>query len=361
LISNETSSAPRSNPAKHAVLRRALPGLVVAALMGAGVVRAALHYHRPDPIEPPRATGLEVLEDGAVRVQPSAPQWKVLKVAPVQTAEASWTDPVPGRVKIDDRLACKIGVPLGGRVTSIFVDLGQRVAVGDPLFAVSSPDIAELRAQAEKSEVDLEAAQVVVERVKAMVAAHALPAKEELATEQQLRQAEVAVKLAVNKLDALHVSADDGGHADVLVLLSPRDGIVVEKNLVMSQEVAPGAGADPIVVADLSSVLVVADLFEDEATLVHEGTTAQVSMARVSREPVEGLVDRVSAVVDPGRHSVPVRVRVSNPDGILRPNAYATVRFATPADLAAALAPLAKPGATAGDTPRSTRSGRSPA
>jgi RND family efflux transporter MFP subunit len=173
---------------------------------------------------------------------------------------------------------------------------------------------------------------VVLGRVKAMVAGRSLPAKEELSAEQQRKQAELAVRLASSKLESLHVSPVDDGRADVFVVLSPRDGIVVEKNLVMSQEIAPGGAADPMVVADLSSVLVVADLFEDEATEVREGTTAQVSMARVSRDPVSGVVDRVSAVVDPGRHTVPVRVRVGNPDGILRPNAYATVRFATPAD-----------------------------
>jgi multidrug efflux pump subunit AcrA (membrane-fusion protein) len=79
-------------------------------------------------------------------------------------------------------------------------------------------------------------------------------------------------------------------------------------------------------------VLVVADLFEDEATEVREGASAEITMSRVAREPVAGTVDRVSAIVDPARHAVPVRVRARNPDGILRPNAFVTVRFATQAD-----------------------------
>jgi membrane fusion protein, heavy metal efflux system len=319
-------------PASRGAFARSKSGIVIALVLGVALVWASLRFHRPEPPSPPRAAGLEVEPEGAIRVKPNAPQWKVLKLGSVQKAEAGWTDPVPGRVKIDDRLASRIGVPLAGRVTTIFVDLGQRVSAGDPLFAVSSPDIADLRAQKEKAEVDLEAARVVLDRVKVMVAGQALPAKEELTAEQQWKQAEVGLRLAGSKLDALRVSQTDGGRADVFVVTSPREGIVVEKNIVLAQEVSPGNVSDPIVVADLSSVLVVADLFEDEATEVREGTVAQVSMARVSKDPVAGVVDRVSAVVDPGRHTVPVRVQVPNPDGILRPNAYATVRFATPAD-----------------------------
>jgi multidrug efflux pump subunit AcrA (membrane-fusion protein) len=42
-------------------------------------------------------------------------------------------------------------------------------------------------------------------------------------------------------------------------------------------------------------------------------------------------------VVDPDRHTVPVRLRLANPDGALRPNAYATIRFFDPTPVAVAL------------------------
>ena len=135
-----------------------------------------------------------------------APQWRALRVECPSRAETRWTDPVPGRIKIDDRLASKVGVPVNGRVTRVFVDLGQHVLAGDPLFSVASADVADLRAQKEKTEVDLQAASAALERVKAMVAAHALPAKEELAAEQAYRQAEVASRLSVTKLASLRVT-----------------------------------------------------------------------------------------------------------------------------------------------------------
>src|SRR5205823_5689250 len=44
----------------------------------------------------------------------------------------------------------------------------------------------------------------------------------------------------------------------------------------------------------------------------------------------DATVDQVAGVVDPERHTVPVRVRLGNGDGSLRPNAYATIRFFDP-------------------------------
>jgi RND family efflux transporter MFP subunit len=305
---------------------------LIAVVLGGAAIFAAFRFQRPAPVEPPHAAGLEV-ENGAdgqrVAVRPGAPHWKVLKLASVERAGPGWTDPVPGRVKIDERLASKVGVALSGRVSKVFVDLGQRVEAGDPLFSVASPDFAELCAQKEKTDVDLDAARTVMERVKAMVESHALPAKEELASMQQLKQAEVSQKLAVAKLEALRMRGGNESSTNEFTVFSPRDGVVVEKNLVANQIVTPDASSSLLVVADLSSVWVVADLFEDAATDVREGTAAEITTVRCPKEPVTAMVDMISAIVDPGRHTVPIRVRVANETGALRPNAYVTVRFST--------------------------------
>jgi multidrug efflux pump subunit AcrA (membrane-fusion protein) len=44
-------------------------------------------------------------------------------------------------------------------------------------------------------------------------------------------------------------------------------------------------------------------------------------------DPFEGTVDQVAAIVDPDRHTVPVRVKLANPAGVLRPNTLAQIRF----------------------------------
>src|SRR5262249_28755507 len=154
------------------------------------------------------------------------------------------------------------------------------------------------------------------ERVHALVETRALPAKEELLAQQQLKEAEVTLKMSGAKVDALRVSEKADNEFTVI---APCAGVVVEKHVLVGQEVDPDGATVQMVVADLSSVWVQADLFESDATEVKEGSRALVTSPSLPGLRAEGRVEMVSAVVDPDRHTVPVRVRLANPDGSLRP------------------------------------------
>ena len=300
-------------------------GFPAAALAGCVSIwlSSGFTQQRRDP--PAGVPGMTV-DAGGIALTPGAPQWRVLKLGVVRGAAARWTDPVPARVVIDETRASKVQVPLSGRVTRVLVELGQRVKEGESLFSVASPDIADLRAENEKSAVDLEMARANLERTQALVVSRALPAKEELAAQQLFKQAEVSLRRASAKLDALRVSSDTD---NVFTVVAPRAGVVVEKTLLVGQSVAPDSGSALMVVADLGTVWVVADLFEAQASGVREGAEARVSSPSLPGASLSGKVEMVSAVVDPSRHTVPIRVVLSNSDGTLRPNVYARVRFTT--------------------------------
>jgi RND family efflux transporter MFP subunit len=280
--------------------------------------------------EGPRAaasSGDMAVGENGIALAHGAAQWQFLKLGAAVASARRFTDPVPARIAVDQGRASKVGVPLGGHVTRVFAELGQRVAAGDPLFSVASPDIAELRAARERAGVDLEAARTTLSRVQAIVATRALPAKEEVAAQQQLRQAEVAFHLAESKLASLQVRPQADSEFTVS---APRPGVVVEKNVLVDQQVTPDGSGALMAIADLSSVWVVAELFEDDAADIRQGAEARVTSPSMPDVSLQGTVEMVSAVVDPSRHTLPVRVRLPNPEGLLRPNVYATVRFATP-------------------------------
>jgi len=300
-------------------------GLAEAILASGLSIWAASAFTRPSPLKVPDAPGMKVGET-TVELAEGAPQWQVLRLAPARVAATHFTDPVPARVKIDESRAAKVGTPLSGRITTIFVELGQHVNVGDPLFSVASADIAGLRAERDKAAVDLDVSKAQLGRISAMVEAHAIPAKDELEANQQLKQAQVNLRAASSKLSSLKVSSRADNEFTVV---SPREGIVVEKNVLPSQQISGDAGL--VTVADLSSVWVIAELFEADTVGIEVGTPVRVTSPSLPDFAVETKVDVVSAVVDPTRHTVPVRVRLDNAEGLLKPNIYAQMRFATKA------------------------------
>jgi RND family efflux transporter MFP subunit len=301
-----------------------------AVLLGGGTIVLARHYQRPDPPEEVPAPGMTVGSD-FVKLASDAPMWSVLKIAPAEPPQPRWTEPVPAKVAFDETHTSRIGSPLVGRVTAVMVERGQRVARGAQLFTVASPNLAELHADLEKATVEQRTARVNFDRVKNLVDAGSLPAKELVNAQQQTAEADLAVKLANQKLAALRVP---GAGDAAFTVTAPRDGVVVEKNVAVGQNVDPAAGT-VLAIADLSDVWIVADVFEDEAAGLAPGVKAQVTVG--SAGPLDGAVEQVSAIVDPDRHTVPVRVRLSNRDGKLRPNGYAEVAFLDPAAASATL------------------------
>lgn len=297
-----------------------------AGAIGTSVLAVALaaRFTRAGPAVPPGLPEMTVDKE-TVAIASGAPQWRYLRLGSVGEAVPHWSDAIPARITIDETRASKVGTPLPGRVTRVFVELGQPVTAGDALFSVKSPDIAELRAAHEKAAVDLEAARKALDRVEALVASRALPAKEEINARQQVRQTEVAQHLADAKLGSLEVSAQT---ENAFTVKAPRTGVVVEKNVLVDQQVSPEAGSALMVVADLSAVWAVADLFEPQAVDVTEGSAAELTSPSLPGLAFAGRVERVYSVVDAARHTIPVRVRLANPLRQLRPNVYARVRFA---------------------------------
>jgi cobalt-zinc-cadmium efflux system membrane fusion protein len=311
------TDAPASRPRF-----RAAPRLVIlVASIGAGCSAIALasQYQRPEPLPAQPHPGMTVGSD-AVTLGSDASQWSALTVEPATAAAPHWSDPVPARVVFDETRTSRLGSPLGGRVTRLFVERGQRVALGDSLFTVASSGLAELRSERDKAVVERASARVNLERTQALVDGQALPGKELVAANQQLAESELAVRLADQKLSSLRVtSAGDSS----FTVTAPRAGVVVELNLAAGQQVDATTGAG-VAIADLSDVWVVADVFEADLGALTEGAKAKLVTADLE---LEGTVDRISAIVDPDRHTIPIRVKLPNPTGALRPNAHAQLRF----------------------------------
>jgi RND family efflux transporter MFP subunit len=295
--------------------------LLIAGTLGLGAFAATFAFQRSAPPEASAAPGMQVGKSD-LTLTDSAPQWKMLRVAQAKAPETHWSESFPARFAVDEALAAKVGTPLAGRVSTVHVVLGQAVKAGQPLFSVSSPDIAGLRAEREKAAVGLDVAKAAFERVKAMVDAEALPAKDALESDQQLREAALALRLAETKIASLKVSAGGGNEFTVL---SPREGVVIEKNVLPSQQVDSGA---PLVgVACLSTVRVVAELFEADAGGVKRCDDARITSPSLPGFSVDAEIELVSSVADPERHTVAVWARLPNPDGQIRPNAYAEMRL----------------------------------
>ncbi|MGE5124794.1 MAG: efflux RND transporter periplasmic adaptor subunit, partial [Betaproteobacteria bacterium] len=108
--------------------------------------------------------------------------------------------------------------------------------------------------------------------------------------------------------------------------------------------VTPGqllqAGATPcFTVADLSTVWVMANVFETDLPFVAVGDPATVTAGEAG-QALPGKVEYVSALVDPTTRAVAVRVAARNPNGALRKDLYVRVTIQSRRDSTGLLAPV---------------------
>jgi Cu(I)/Ag(I) efflux system membrane fusion protein len=113
-----------------------------------------------------------------------------------------------------------------------------------------------------------------------------------------------------------------------LTLRSPSDGVVLQKNVVQGQSVA--AGAPLFEIADLGTVWLEADAFEDDLAAVRVGQVADASFDAYPGEMMRGRVAYVYPTVDPASRTGKVRVELANPGGRIRPGLFGTVRVSAP-------------------------------
>jgi len=251
-------------------------------------------------------------------VAPRRTEWSSLQIAKVAPIGPHWTSYFPARIAFDETRTSRIGPPLGGRVTDVWVERGQTVAAGAKLFAIASADLADLRTQRDRAAVELATSQANLERITALVEARSLPGKDLVTAKSELVEAQLAVRIAGEKLASLRITSTGASSFEVT---APRAGVIVEKAVAVGQQVSPSGSL--IAIADLADVWVVADLLDGAASDLSVGIHAQVQADGIV---YDGRIAQIAAIVDPDRHTVPVRVQIANA-GALRPGAHAELRF----------------------------------
>lgn len=297
-------------------------------MAGASAVVFAVAFrgsHTPAPATGSAAPGLVPLDDNAVAMPAGAPQWKYVETAVASKGAPLMPVPAPAHVAVDEARESPVFAPLAGRVEEVAVQLGQEVKAGTKLVAIRSSTLPELAREIESAKATLAVKTTGVERVRDLVQLKAVPEKDLLLAEQERHEAELALHASEGKKNSLHIGAMDAN--GLYWVSAPRAGTVVERRALVGMEVGPDRSEPLVSVADLSEVIVVADVLESDIASVKPGESAVVTGAALGDERLTGTVNYVAQLVDPVRRTVAVRLRVANQNRRLRPNAFAQVSF----------------------------------
>ena len=284
-----------------------------------------------------------------VRLTPEAIRRHGIIVEPVRRHVLSETFTAPARVSFDTEAMAHVGSALEGRIVEMKVKLGQTVKAGDELLVIESPQLAEAqsdyllkRAETTVAETAVEPARLAYERARGL---HETSEGIALA-EVQKRQAdwhaaqgravaaEAGAEAAENKLHVLGMSrqaieelARTGKASPRSSVYAPISGQVIEREVTLGELVGPERDA-LLVLADLSTLWVVADVPEARLGSVSIGSPARVHVTAQPQQPaLNGMVTYVSPSLNPDTRAAAVRIEVPHREG-LRPGMFARAQIA---------------------------------
>lgn len=106
---------------------------------------------------------------------------------------------------------------------------------------------------------------------------------------------------------------------------APQDGVVSSLSVRDGMFIKPASRVMSL--ADLSSMWLLAEVFESQADWVRVGQPAEVKLAFLPGRTREGKVEYIYPSLDPKTRTLKARLRFANPDEALKPNMYANVKI----------------------------------
>lgn len=211
-----------------------------------------------------------------------------------------------GYISVDEKNIRRVSLRTEGWVENLVVKSeGERVKQGDLLFQVYSPTLVNAQEEFVQA-VELDSGDgLLISASNARLRALGV-SLEQIA---QLRQSKKVEQL--------------------ISVYAPQDGVITDLNIREGDFVPP---SKPVVsIVDLSSVWLLADIFESQVDWIKEGQSAEMKLAFMPDKTWEGNVEFIYPSLDPKTRSVKARLRFDNNDEVLKPNMYANVAiFAKP-------------------------------
>lgn len=259
----------------------------------------------------------------SIRVEPNSGKLEFIKIEAVEESDNATLVALTGKVAFDEEHTQRVSSPIDGRVTAILVKPGDKVQAGQPLVELSSPTVGQVLADAQKALQDLGVAQKALDRATKLRADGAMSEKEVAQVEADFKKARSDVARTSAQLRSLGISLSDPTPNASLWAQLP--GVVVDRNVLVGQEVRADSAAALLTITSLDTVWVLADVYEQDLGLVQDGAGVDVHVPAYPDETFPGVVSHIGEVVDPQTRTVKIRCNVPNPQHKLKSEMFAKI------------------------------------
>jgi cobalt-zinc-cadmium efflux system membrane fusion protein len=268
--------------------------------------------------------------DGPGAVDLTEKQVAALKIERVTQFAFTAENQTVGNIDFNQTLLVQVFTPYQGRIISADLNIGDKVEKGQVLFTIDSPDLL----TAESALIAASGVRTLqtrtLNRVKALkqIGGVSQQAVDQTTSDQQTaegawRSARDTVRMFGKTEEEINRIVGERKADARLVVKSPISGYVTQRAAAPGLLVQPGAAPPPYVVADTSTMWMMANVIENEAPSLQVGQEVSATVGAFPDRVFSGKITVIGASVDPVTRRVPVRSEIANPDHLLRAGMFA--------------------------------------
>lgn len=237
---------------------------------------------------------------------------------------------LPGAVQSNAYKNVDVTSLVSGRVTQVRAELGQRVTQNEVLATVYSPELAEVQTSFIAAKAARDAHGQKLTRTQRLYAIGAASREELEEMTAEAAEMDRAVETARARLNLLGIPEEKAQRlasaADVITVFEVKAPLA---GTITKRMANPGVNVDPstplFTVTDLSSVWVVADLYERDFASVGVGSPVTITTASYPGLELRGRVNYIDPQVQQETRTAKLRAEVPNAGGRLRLGMYVDV------------------------------------
>jgi cobalt-zinc-cadmium efflux system membrane fusion protein len=264
--------------------------------------------------------------DRVVKISREAIERSGIRIESALAVPAAGGIEVPAEVQAEPDKQAHVSSIVSGQIARVSASVGARVEAGQTLVVIRSVALGAARAQVARSRANVEVAEANFRRQEELQREKIGAERHFLEAQAELRRAQAEQSAAERALEVY----GRGGSGSEVTIKSPIAGRVISRHATVGEVVAPSDVLFEIV--DISRVWVVGRVYQQNAGAIHEGMSTILTLQALSGRTFTAPLDYVAPALDERTRTLPVRVVLDNPDGMLRPGLFGTLSISPAGD-----------------------------
>jgi cobalt-zinc-cadmium efflux system membrane fusion protein len=245
---------------------------------------------------------------------------KTIEIDSVSSSRVVNSLTLTGKVDFNEDNVIKMFPTISGQVSGIKVMPGDYVKQGQVLAVIRSSDMATYSNDYVTAKSNVDIAKKSLDAANDMFKSGLASQRDQLAAQEGYNQALSAFEKAKRILNL-----NGGSMTGEYTLKSPIDGFVVDRQVNNNMMIRSDNSTALFTISDLKNVWVMANVYESNISLVKMGDSVNITTLSYPGKIFRAKIDKIMNVLDPSNKVMKLRIVLTNPGYLLKPEMFASV------------------------------------